>query len=495
MQNNPLNDLVLYRQKFTSDLIDQPTIASMLQLKPTQMSSMLSYIFGEKGGEKVSILNLITGGLGRTSYVGSYAYDWDVMIECEKIVTIVDAQWQGAAIGATDVPGINGTPITIWTAEKFWETGAILEFDDKDYTARVMSSPYQDGHYWVSVLQVADGQAESYIPPSLLAKGCQLSKLGTAYEEGSEEGDIITYQSPTKLRNYLTTMRIKWDITGSAYDSVMIIEMKNPTTGQKTKLWADYQEWRAMRQWYKQTERQLVYDKCTVRKDGTVMIKGSTGYPIYRGAGLLQQMAPSNRRYYTTLTASMIREFLLDLSYNIRGMGDRKYVGLTGEMGLMEFDRVLRAEASALGVTIIAGAQFITGTGQNLTLGGQFTTYKMLNGIELTLKHFPVYDDLDHNRKLHPVTGKPLESYRITFLDVGMRDGEANITKVARSKDREMVMWAEAGSFVPGLGFAHDKNLVRSNGKDKATIHILGEIGIWMKDPTTSGELICDAEL
>lgn len=493
MQNNPLNDLVLYRQKYTSDLIDQPTIASMLQLQPERMSGMLSYIFGEKGGEKVSVLNLVTGGLGRTSYIESYAYDWDVMIEEEIPVTIVDAQWQGATIASTDVPGINGTPITIWTAEKFWDTGAILEFDDKDYTARVMSAPYQDGHYWVSILQVSDGQAESYIPPSLLAKGCQLSKLGTMYEEASEEGDIVTYQTPMRLRNYLTTMRVHYDITGSAYASVMIIEMKNPETGAKTKMWADYQEWRALRYWFKQTERQLVYDRCTVHKDGTVSIKGSNGYPIYRGAGLLQQMASSNRQYYTTLTADLLEDFLFDLAYNIRGMGDRKYMAFTGEMGMKELDRVLRAKASALGITVVTGAQFITGTGQNLTLGGQFTTYKMLNGIELTLKHFPLYDDTYHNRKLHPTTGKPVESYRMTFLDVGMRDGEANITKVVR-KGREMVMWAEAGSFVPGLGFSTDKNLVRSNGKDKATIHILGEMGIWMKDPTTSGELILDVD-
>jgi len=172
-------------------------------------------------------------------------------------------------------------------------------------------------------------------------------------------------------------------------------------------------------------------------------------------------------------------------------MGDRKYIALTGEMGMKQLDAVLRAKAATLGLTINTGAQFITGTGQNLTLEGQFTTYKMLNGIELTLKHFPLYDDTYHNRKLHPTSGKPVESYRMTFLDVGMRDGEANITKVVR-KGREMVMWAEAGSFVPGLGFSTDKNLVRSNGKDKATIHILGEMGIWMKDPTTSGELILD---
>lgn len=41
---------------------------------------------------------------------------------------------------------------------------------------------------------------------------------------------------------------------------------------------------------------------------------------------------------------------------------------------------------------------FVTGSGDSLTFGGQFKTYKMTNGIELTLKYFPLYDDITYNR-------------------------------------------------------------------------------------------------
>jgi hypothetical protein len=128
-----------------------------------------------------------------------------------------------------------------------------------------------------------------------------------------------------------------------------------------------------------------------------------------------------------------------------------------------------------------------------LTLGGQFTTYKGLNGIELTLKHFPLYDNPVYNRKLHPTTGKPLESYRMTFLDFGRRDGEANVRKVVR-KDREMVMWYTGGSVAPGAGHAKSITTLRSNAKDGYSVHFLSEQGIMILDPTTSGELVCDAE-
>jgi hypothetical protein len=485
MINTVLNELQIYRTKYSSDLVDENTISQAYLSAPHQVSTTLSYIFGIRND---SVLNYLTGGTGRTMYIENREYEWDIMIEAEKPVTIKDAKWQGSTITSTDTPGINGTPIQVWVAEKFFGPGAIVEFDNKYYQARVMSEPYQDGHDWVYTLQVANGQAGSYILPSLLYAGCQLSTAGSAYEEFSNEADIITYQTPFKLRNQLTTMRLKYDITGSAYATVMVIEMRDPSTKKRTKYWADYQEWLALRKWFKMIDYQLVYEQYASATDATAMVKGTNGRPVYRGAGLLQQIAPSNRRTYTKLTAELLEDFLFDLSYNIRGQGERSFVALTGEMGMKELDRVLREKASSLGLTVITGAQFITGSGQELTLGGQFTTYKMLNGITLTLKHFPLYDDTYHNRQLHPVSGKPVESYRMTFLDFGMRDGESNIMKVAR-KGREMVMWHTGGSVSPS-GFSKSIGTLRSDGRDGFTVYFLGEMGIMMKDPTTSGELV-----
>ena len=48
-----------------------------------------------------------------------------------------------------------------------------------------------------------------------------------------------------------------------------------------------------------------------------------------------------------------------------------------------EFDRILKDKVANMQ---LIDTKFITGNGQELTLGGQFTTYKMTNGIELTLK-------------------------------------------------------------------------------------------------------------
>lgn len=100
-----------------------------------------------------------------------------------------------------------------------------MEFDDKEFQVRVAGAPYQDGNLWVYTCFVADGQPTSYIPAELLKPGCQVSRLASAVEEYSEEGDILNYNTHFKMRNYLTTIRINYDITGSAYSTVMAIAL------------------------------------------------------------------------------------------------------------------------------------------------------------------------------------------------------------------------------------------------------------------------------
>lgn len=485
MTNSVLNGLQLYRTKWFSDLVDENMLSNALLTKPYEVSTVLSYIFGTYEN---SSLDFLTSGIGRTLTVDNREYKWKVMLAHDKAIEIVNATWNGAAIASTDTPGINQTPIKLYLKEKWFGPGAILAFDDREFQVRVSGEPFQDGDLYVYTVYVADGQATSYIYPSLLETGKYVSREGSAYEEYSEEADIVNYQTPFELHNHLTTMRLSYDITGDAYSSVMVIAMKDPKSGKSSYLWSDYQEWVALRQWYATIERQLVYAKYNSNSNGTTDLRGSNGRPVYIGAGLLQQISDSNRQTYTKLTADLVEDFLFNLSYNILAKGERKFVALTGEMGMKEFDRILKEKASAYQLT---DTKFISGSGQELTLGGQFTTYKMLNGIELTLKHNPLYDNTVYNRILHPVSGKPIESYRMTFLDFGSYDGESNIQKVVR-KDREMVMWHTGGSVAPGAGHAKSKSILRSNAKDGYSVHFLSEQGVMVKNPTTSGELILD---
>ncbi len=489
MDNNILNNLVLYKGKWFSDLVDMNKIENASRQRPYEISTVLSYVFGSKDGGYTTSLDMITGGLGNVLTIDQDTFEWGVMIDQDRAVTIRDARWNGQPIDDDSTPGLGNTPITLWLEDAWFGPGATVELDDKSQL-RFMDAPYQDGNLYVYVGFITNGNPASYIDPEMLKAGHQVSRLASAYEEYSEEADILNYNTHFKMRNHLTTMRLTWDITGSAFSTVMAIALKDPKTGKSSYLWAPYQEWVAMREWYKRMERGLVYNQNNVNKDGSCNLKGKNGRPVYIGAGLLEQIAPSNRRYYTELTLDLLEEFLFDLSYNILGTNERKFVAFTGEMGMKEIDRVIKDKVAALQ---LVDTVFVTGSGDNLTFGGQFKTVRFTNGIELTFKHLPLYDNLIYNRQLHPVTLKPLESYRITLLDIGRRDGEANIVKVVR-KDREFVYWTIAGAVSPKQGYGKSGSDLRANAKDGYSCNFLGEVGIMVKDPRACGELIMLSE-
>ena len=90
------------------------------------------------------------------------------------------------------------------------------------------------------------------------------------------------------MRNYLFTTRLDYDITGSAYSTVLWIALRDPKTGKTSYLWSDYQEWKAMREWSKRCERMMVYSKSNVNKDGTTSLMGTNGRPRFMGYNIVR---------------------------------------------------------------------------------------------------------------------------------------------------------------------------------------------------------------
>ena len=493
MNNSFLNNLQLYRGRRFSDLVDENMIANAMLTRPHEVAGVLSLVFGTKDDGVSTAIDLITGGLGRTMTIDNAEYEWNVMIDSDHAVNIRYAKWNGHDITSaginSDTPGIGNSPIYLGLEERWYGPGAVLAFDNINFQVRVSGLPYQDGSTWVYECYVADGHAGSYIPVEYLLPGRQVNRIGSAYEEYSDEADIINYQTPFKMRNSLSTLRLTYDITGDAYSTVLAIQLTDPATGKKSYLWSDYQYWLALREWKKREETFLLFSKSNRNNDGTYNLKGTNGRPVRISAGLFEQIAPANIRYYTTLTTELLEDYLFDLCYNIIGTNERKFVALTGEMGIREFDRILKEKAAGFQVI---DTKFITGSGQELTLGGQFTTYKMVNGIELSVKRCAMFDNMEMFRTLHPVSGKPLMSYTFLFVDLGTRDGQANVVKVCR-KGREFVQWCTGGSVIPS-GYGNSINTLRSNSRDGYQVHFLGEIGIMLRNPLSCGILYCDAE-
>ena len=281
MNNSLLNNLQLYRGKRFSDLVDENMIANAMLTRPHQVAGLLSLVFGTKDDGVSTAIDMITGGLGRTMVIDNREFEWDVMIDSDHAVNIRWAKWNGNVIqpGATVTPGINQTPIYLGLEERWFGPGAILNFDNINFQVRVNGLPYQDGSTWVYEVYVAEGFAGSYIPVEYLLPGRQVSRLGSAYEEYSDEADIINYQTPFKMRNHLQTLRLTYDITGDAYSTVLAIQLTDPETGKKSYLWSDYQYWLALREWKKREEKELLFAHSNRNADGTYNLKGTNGRP------------------------------------------------------------------------------------------------------------------------------------------------------------------------------------------------------------------------
>jgi len=477
-----ISPLQLYTTRDFSGLTTTNQLANAYLTEPVKMDGVLAYAFGMTGS---NVLNLLTGGIGNTRFITNRQYKWDVHGQTERAISIAQDSPDG---GST--PGISQTPFRIFLEDNIFEASDNLRADDGSFV-RVVNE-YQDGNMWVYTVVLTDVTQE-FLDPVLIKKGAKFSKMYSTVEEYSSKGGGTHYSTPMSLINQLTTLRKHYSVSRNAAKEVMVIEMRDPNDPKKsTKLWTKTAEWTALSQWMREIDRSLVYTTFNSKPvaETDIAIRGQSGFPVYHGAGFRQQISPANVQFYTNLTYQLLDDFLLKLSYSANAWGgDHKFVALTGKMGMREFDRAIREEQNARGITVTDNGTFISGKGQELTFQGAFKTVKFLNGIELTVKEFPPYDDFVHNRDLHPVTKKPVESYRFTILNFGRKNGKSNIRKVALA-DSENAMWHVAGSTDPMGGIAKDMNTMRASGIDGYRVELLAEVGIQVEDPTSNGELI-----
>ena len=479
-----LNDLQISTGNWHTGLTQANHLSNFFLTEPALASEVVTRVYNKRNDYK-NALSFLTTGTGRTKELDNIVYRWPLMGDSEKAVPISVAQSTYNDGGST--PGINFTTFRVGLPEKWFALGDVLVPDDAKYSLRVMEEPYQDGVNFVYTLQLVTKDPTLYVPQSVLATGSEFSKdFNVVEHDHSRTSGDTTYATPFMMENYMSTFRKMYSVSGAAQSKVLKISLMNPQGKEVANTWVKYAEWEFYSQWQDEMEKALIYGKGNVRVNGTTNMKGASGNPIFTGAGLEEQIAPANKRYYTNLTEQVIRDFMDDLSYNGTEDGPRDYIALCGRQFMNEFDKAMKKSASNF---LLVDSKFITGSGQELALGAQFKTYVGLNGDKITLKETPLYNNVVRNRQLHPQTGKPAESYKATFLNFKIgSNGESNVQKVYH-KGREM-----ASSYIEGLcsPFGMKKNSTAASPVDGYEFHVLSECGLMLKDPTDAGQLILD---
>jgi hypothetical protein len=478
MFQNDVSPLQLHKLRaLPSGMTESDHLSQAYLTEPEKMDAVLAYAFGT---QNETVLSMLTGGIGNTRFVSNREYTWDLHGQTERAIVVTGPI-------TTSGYGIAGQPFRFKMEEGIFQVSDNLVSDNG--TMCRVSAVTSNGVEYIYTAVLTDPDPKKAIDADQIAVGARFSKDFSTVEEFSDKGGGTDFVAPMTLKNQLTTLRKHYAVSRSAATDVMIIELF-AEDGQSTKLWTKLAEWTAMAQWYKEIDRSFIYTIYNKDPQGQVRLQGKNNRPVYHGAGIRQQISPANKLYYSKLTYDVLDQFLLDLSYNAsRWGGDYNFVALTGKMGIREFNYAVLERQKELGITVTNAGTFITGTGESLTLTGHFKSVEFLNGVSLTVKEFSPYDDKVRNRTLHPVTKKPIESYRFTILNFGTVKGKANIRKVAK-KNSENAMWYVAGSTTPFGEVSNSMSVMRSNGLDGYEVHMLAEVGIQLQDPTSCGEII-----
>ena len=475
--------LAVYNTRDFTGLHEMNHLSNAYLVEPEVMDTVLSWHFGFR---HQNIVSLITGGLGNTHFVTNRQFEWYIQGQTDKAIECTEI----SPDAGNGLLGYGGTPFRIILAEKWFDKTDLLRADDDETVVRVQEEPVQYGSSWAYT--VVCTTRDEFLDPSLTKPGARWSKEYSPVEEFSKRGGSFGYVTPYKLRNCLTTCRMDYPVTREASKAVTVMELPDPQNPKKTtKVWTKVAEWTAMAKWYQEMDRLLLYSKYNKDPQGYVSLKGDNERPVYLGAGLREQISPANKRYYNSMSYELLDEVLLDLSYvNGEFGGHYHFMAMTGKMGMREFDKAIKEYARGNNITVTDNGTFITGKGSDLTLTGYFKTVEFMNGIKLTVKEIPHYDNFTQHRLLHPVSKYPTESYRFTIFPIGKGpDGKSIVQKVAM-KDSENAIWHTAGSTDPMGTVAKSLGKMRSSSIDGYEVHMLAQCGIQLRDPERAAELI-----
>lgn len=453
---------------------DVANISSALMTQPAKLSPVLTYLGGKE--DQRFPLSMLSEGVGNVKSIDNLEFEYDVMTRLRRTRPL--------AADTSGDQGANGQLFKLTFPDKWFIKDYVL-ISQSGVQARIMSEPTPNGENWDYTVQLTS--PGSVMPSADLKAGRPFASLFAPVGVDWSRGNASNWEAPAKIRHKLTTVRKSYSMSGNA--KYQVVEMGLPNkSGGTSKFWMDFEEWQYMLQWKEECENLYWYGEQSYDAKGVTKMVDENGQPVVIGPGLLEQI--QNKETYSFLTADRIKNVIRDVFYGMSDGQNKQVTLFTGIGGADEFDRAMKEELNAQVYRQFNDGKFVSGSGRNLELGGFFTTYQHVDGHTIRVVKVPLFDHgaVAQASRKHPVSGLPLESYRMVFVDQTTYNGESNLQMVTR-QNREMVRWAVSGSIIP-QGFTG--NDVRATDIDGASVHFLKVAGIILKRFDTSIDLRCD---
>jgi hypothetical protein len=455
----------------TKSLLDETNFYHQRQGSPSQLTRRLTYILGDYTKEYPISLQT-EGGIGYDKGLSKTAVELDdvqftypVMGRFGKVAIV-----QGSPYTVGDQPGIGNTPFFVYFDDNWIKRFNIVQ-SQGGVQAYVLEDPepLAAGGYKYT-LQLDPADASDYCPLNQLDASIKWTDITVNVPESESRGTETNMIMPGMFKNQMGFLRLSMSWAGNAAQKVMKIDAVNPATGQTSQVWMDYFMWQFEKEWLSKKEHSYWYSRYNRLSNGTIPLKDLfTGKVIPRGSGLLEQIP--NKSTFSDLTYSYISNKIGDALYNQPDAQGATITLHTGMGGMRDFDAAMKREGIKF-LTDFTGVadKFVTGTNRSLMLGGFFSGFYHIDGYIVKVKYNPIFDrgKVAQISPKHPVSGLPLESHRLVFVDDNDYDGQPNIQQVAQ-KGRSFL-----DGIQPGLTMApRSVSILSTNGGGQATGKIL----------------------
>lgn len=415
----------------SKSMLDEENFYHQRQGAPSELTKKLTYILGSYN-KNYPISMMTLGGVGfgvnnTAVELDDVQFTYPVMGHDTKASVILSVEYSGG-----DKPGVGHAKFYATFSDNYIKRFYVIQ-SEGGIQAYVHSDgvPAASGGYRYE-LQLDPAAATDFCPLSQLQPNVKWVDLFTQVAESESRSTESKMVMPGLFKNQMGFIRAGMSWAGNAANKVMRIKVQ--TDKGETDVWMDYFMWQFERRWLEECEHNYWYNKYNRTANGTIDLKDMlTGKVIPRGSGILEQI--TNKSTYSTLTYKTLANKIGDALFGQSDTSNFNITLMTGTGGRREFHRALLAEgATYLSNYGLVADKFVTGEGSNLMLGGFFDGFYHIDGYVIKLKHSPIYDigRVAKASPLHPQTGLPLESYRMTFLDDSDVDGMPNIRHVAQ---------------------------------------------------------------
>lgn len=474
--------LITKEMEWSANMTEQSHLGRALIAKPHKLMEKMDQLFSATNyySDNPLYSSLMGNKLTDVEIAGT-EWEWDLKgANTRPLVVMENVE------GGNTTPGKYKRTFKIKLDEDWYLPGDVIHpgTSNKKFQARIQDEVQAHGDGWVYTLRLMTDDSNVFLPVQYLAPGTQWGKLYAQYEEAAEQSGSTQFSLPISLRNKMSKARKQYRITDYALTEALAVAIPD-SKGKYHTSWMRYAEVEYWQQWYRELERLAWYSRST----DTVI--GGNGRPVRSGPGIQEQLEDSHIHRYSHLTAKLIEEYLMDIFYSrVKPGKGRQIKAYTGEYGMLAFHRAIQDWTAKSGF-VKNIEQFTTKVNSDIhsnaqEAGIQYVKYNMANGATLELVHNPLYDDREINFEIDPVTGKPVESQRITFLDFTGESGKSSNVKLMKKKDGFALTYVEGmyGPFGPknGGSSAHSGSYYE--------MHVEKSCGLHIHDISKCGEML-----